>query len=128
MPMNCCVNERYNSRGKTALPFHQMKRLQNAWNQRVSRKNFESSNYFYVCSDHFSDIDTSKPNPDTPLEYQRKRVWKGDYSQRKFCDKVPKRKSMTSVKARTGGTDILCGHWFRHGFVDEICSICNKNF
>ena len=99
------------TRIKTNLPFHQMERLKKAWNQRVSRKNFESSNYFYVYSDNFLDSDNSKPDSNTPLEYQKKRVWKVDYSQRKFGENVPKRISMASVKARTDGTDIhISGH------------------
>ena len=76
----------------------------------ISRKNFEY--------DHFSDSDNSKPNPDTPLEYQRKHVWKGNYSQRKFAEKDPKRNSMTSVKARTGGTDT---------HISEPISLSNDN-
>ena len=79
--MSCCVFGCENDSEKHPdKHFHQLpsnKKTKELWLKRVNRKNFIPMQFTYVCSDHFLNTDYSKPNPETPPEFQKKRLKKG---------------------------------------------------
>ena len=78
MPMNCCVFKCSSTSGENLeLSFDEFpsnKKLKKAWEDRSRREEFEPSSYSHVCSKHFLESDDAKPNLDTPVDFQKKRL------------------------------------------------------
>ena len=110
MPKNCCVYKCYSTSDKNKdLSFHAFpsgEKLRKAWGDRIRREDFEPSVNSYVCSRHFQDSDFNKSGSDRPTEFQRKKLKRGSIPSNNLRghegdEKIPKRRSITSSKARS---------------------------
>ena len=109
MPMNCFVFKCGNTSEKNPeLSFHEFpsnKKFKKAREDRIRREEFEPSSYSHVCSKHFLESDDAKPNLDTPVDFQKKRLKRGiipsvNLRGSGVDEKVSARNSMASKKAR----------------------------
>ena len=116
MPKSCCVYGCTNTSEKnTDLSFHEFppnKKTKDAWVARIRRVDFILTKSTYVCSNHFLSSDYVKPNPDTPPQFQRKGLKRGTIPSLNLRgsdvnEKIEKRRSVTSVRARSDSRNDL---------------------
>lgn len=109
MPHYCCAYECNSSSDKNPeLCFFEVpkeKKQKKSWEERISREDWKPSKYTTICSRHFAHSDISPPNPNTPIQFQKKKLKKGTLPKfnlrgEKFDERVEKRISRTSRKAR----------------------------
>ena len=116
MPNSCCVFKcTLTSETNPELSFFvfpKEKKLRQAWLKRIRREDFTPTNTTRVCSRHFLPSDIRPANPNTPVEFQKKKLFPGrvpslNLRGKDEDEREGKRLSSTSMKARFGEAESL---------------------
>ena len=109
MPNNCCVYGCTVTSDKNPelsfFLFPKEKKSRQAWLKRIRREDFKPTTNTRVCSRHFLASDIRPVNPNTPVEFQKRKLFPGrvpslNLRGKDEDERDEKRLSFTSIKAR----------------------------